>query len=132
MIDPLAQQILEQLSRKAEASDIVLGGYFALQHYASYRPTHDIDAWCIVRATAATERAIHETMQAVADSHGLQLQVRRFGETISFEVLEAGKKRFSFQIAFRSVGLEEPLPSAWPPILIETLADNVGAKMNAL
>ncbi|MGH9632321.1 MAG: hypothetical protein ACRD7E_28790, partial [Bryobacteraceae bacterium] len=41
-------------------------------------------------------------------------------------------KTFSFQIAVRSVALEEPVPSAWPPILIETLHDNAGSKMNAL
>jgi hypothetical protein len=28
--------------------------------------------------------------------------------------------------------LEQPLISAWPPLLIETLRDNVGSKMNAL
>src|SRR5207302_3001795 len=32
----------------------------------------------------------------------------------------------------RSVALEEPVQSQWPPILIETANDNVGAKMNAL
>jgi hypothetical protein len=32
----------------------------------------------------------------------------------------------------RSLSLDPPLPSRWPPILIETLRDNIASKMNAL
>ncbi len=32
----------------------------------------------------------------------------------------------------RSIELDPPLPSGWEPILVESLADNVGAKMNAV
>jgi hypothetical protein len=62
----------------------------------------------------------------------MELRERRLGDTVSFELAKAGRPRFSFQIAVRSLALDQPQPSAWPPILIETLADNVGAKMNAL
>jgi len=131
-IDPLAEQILQQLSRRPEASEIILGGYFALQHYVDYRRTYDIDAWWRLRASLAAEQAIRQVTATVAAENHLEFRERRFGETISFELLTQGKKRFSFQIAVRSVGLEEPVESAWPPILIETLSDNIGSKMNAL
>jgi hypothetical protein len=36
---------------------------------------------------------------------------------------------FSCLFAARSVVLEEAQPTAWPPILVETPADNVGAKV---
>jgi hypothetical protein len=131
-VDPLADRVLSLLSGKPEASHIILGGYFALQHYLDYRDTHDVDAWWKGRADAVAEEAIRQAMQQVAAEHGMQLGERRFGDTVSFELAAAGVRRFSFQIALRSVALEEPQPSAWPPILIETLADNIGGKMNAL
>lgn len=68
----------------------------------------------------------------MAQADGLYFVQRSFGDTASFELLREGKRVFSFQIAVRSVELEPPTDSPWPPILIETLADNIGAKMNAL
>ncbi|MBI4266732.1 MAG: nucleotidyl transferase AbiEii/AbiGii toxin family protein [Acidobacteria bacterium] len=124
--------MLSLLSGRAEAGQIVLGGYFALQHHLAYRPTHDIDAWWKDRADAATERVIREAMRQVGAGEGMELRERRFGDTLSFELAKAGRRRFSFQISVRSRTIEEPQPSAWPPVLIETLSDNVGAKMNAL
>lgn len=131
-LDPLAEKVLDHLTGRSEASEIVLGGYFALQHYIDYRRTHDIDAWWRVGPTTATQRGIAQAMQKVAEATGHELRERRFGETISWELYREGKKRFTFQIAVRSMELEVPIPSAWPPILLETIADNVGAKMNAL
>ncbi len=131
-LDPLADRILSRLAARPEGAEIVLGGYFALQHYADYRSTHDIDAWWRTRPSATTEAVIRAVMEVIAAAEGYELRERRFGETISFELHRDGKKRFSFQIAVRSVELETPVPSAWPPILLETIHDNIGAKMNAL
>ena len=131
-LDPLAESILAQLAGIPESAEIVLGGYFALQHYADYRTTHDIDAWWRTRPSPTTERVIREVMQRIATTTGHELNERRFGETASFELRRQGKKRFSFQIAVRSVELDPPVASAWPPVLLETLGDNIGAKMNAL
>jgi hypothetical protein len=117
---------------RGNAKTPVLGGYFALQHYAAYRRTHDIDAWWKTRANPATEQAIREAMQRLATDDGYELQERRFGETVSFELVRAGKRELSFQIAVRSIGLEQPVASAWPPLLIEALADNLASKMSAL
>jgi hypothetical protein len=131
-LNPLAEEILIRLSAHPEASEIVLGGYFALQHYADYRQTHDIDAWWKTHASRATEDAIRTVMAGVAEAEGLTLRERSFGDTVSFELHRERVKEFSFQIALRSIALDEPVASAWPPILIETLHDNVGSKMNAL
>ncbi len=131
-LDPLAEKVLDALARHPQAQEIVLGGYFALQHYADYRITHDIDAWWRTTASPAAEQAIEQAVREVAAATGHEVRERRFGETISFEMHREGKKRFSFQIAVRSVELEPPVPSPWPPILLETLHDNIGAKMNAL
>ena len=131
-IDPLAEKVLEALSGKPEASEIVLGGYLALQQFVDYRRTHDIDAWWRTRASTAAKAAIREAMQQVAATEGYELRERCFGDTASFELCRESKRRFSFQIAVRSVELEPPVVSAWPPLLIETLRDNVGSKMNAL
>ena len=131
-LHPLAEDILQRLSRFPDASEIVLGGYFALQHYAGYRTTRDIDAWWKSRATRSAEEALRTVMQEVAQASGYELKERSFADTLSLELHRGGVKEFSFQIAVRSVVLEEPVTSAWPPILIETLSDNVGSKMNAL
>lgn len=131
-LDPLAAMVLDQLAGKAEASEIILGGYFALKHYLDYRATHDVDAWWRTRSSQATETAIEAAMRAVAGGNGLSFQKRSFGDTSSFELLREKSRLFSFQIAIRSVELQPPVLSPWPPILIETLADNIGAKMNAL
>ncbi|HEY3241852.1 MAG TPA: nucleotidyl transferase AbiEii/AbiGii toxin family protein [Phycisphaerae bacterium] len=131
-LDPLAEKILRALAGQPQAAEIVLGGYLALQHYLNYRQTRDIDAWWRQRASPEAERAILAAMQRVAADEGLEVRERRFGETLSVELVRQGQKRFSFQIAVRTIALEPALVSAWPPILIETLADNIGSKMNAL
>ena len=83
-IDPRADRVLTLLAGKREASEIVLGGYFALQHYTDYRRTHDIDAWWKTRANPETERVIRMAMQQVATEESYELRERRFGETVSF------------------------------------------------
>jgi hypothetical protein len=131
-LNPLADEILKRLSTYPEASEIVLGGYFALQHYADYRLTRDIDAWWHTRASRPAEDAIRRVMTEVASDHGLELRERSLGDTLSFELWRGAGKEFSFQIAVRTVGLDRPMSSPWPPIQIETLHDNIGSKMNAL
>jgi hypothetical protein len=131
-MDPLAERVLSLLSGRPEGDQIVLGGYLALQHYLDYRTTHDIDAWWSGRADPAAERIIRQVMRQVAGESQMALRERRFGDTLSLELVRDGQQRFSFQIASRSIVVEEPHLSAWPPLRIETLTDNIGAKMNAL
>jgi hypothetical protein len=131
-IDPLADRILAKLAGRPPCCEIVLGGYLALQHHVAYRESRDLDAWWRGRASPAAEREILSVMRQIAEEDGFEVRERRFGETLSIELVRGPHKHFSFQIAVRSVTLEEPVVSAWPPVLIETLADTVGSKMNAL
>lgn len=132
-LDPVADAILTRIAGFEEAGEIVLGGYFALQHYAPYRTTHDIVAWWKKSAVDSTERAIAEVMSTFVQTlDSMSTSIRRFGETASFELTRGGKRFFSFQISRRSIQIDPPVPSAWSPVLIETLDDNIGSKMNAL
>jgi hypothetical protein len=131
-LSPLAEAILEALSAEPLTANIILGGGVALKHYDDFRQTQDIDAWWKAVRDESILEQVKETLERVARANGYAFARRQFGATDSFEFLQEGKKAFSFQIALRDVPLDEPLPSAWPPILIETLRDNVGSKMNAL
>jgi len=135
-IDPLAEALLTRLQSFPAASQIVLGGYFALKHYCDYRITHDVDAWWTEESCESDREqargALKAVLESLAGEQGLTVKRRRFGDTESWELLRAGIKIFSFQIASRTLRLEPALPSPWPPLLIETFADNVASKMNAL
>jgi hypothetical protein len=135
-LDPLAVEILEALRDRPEVSTIVLGGHFALKHYLDYRVTHDVDAWWASQTTAEQRATalgtLREAMTAVGTRHGLELRERTWGDTESLELTGRQGVVFSFQVASRTVELDDPVPSPWPPIGIETLRDNLGAKMSAL
>lgn len=131
-LHPVAVEILVALANDPAASEVVLGGYFALKHYLDYRETHDINAWWRTRASESAIHAIQRVMDTVAEGRGYTCEKRSFGDTISFELVEKGMRIFSFQIATGSIEIEPPVASPWAPILIETLADNVGGKMNVL
>jgi hypothetical protein len=139
-IDPLASEVLERLREHPEAMHVVLGGHFALRCYLAYRPTHDLDGWWSAGLTASQRQsarsAIRQVAADVADAHGLSLVERSWGDTeaIDFQRVDSGRRRtiFSVQIADRTVELEPPILSPWPPIPIETLRDNLASKMTAL
>lgn len=128
----LAKEILDELRDQPAAAAIILGGGVALQHYCEYRDTRDIDAWWANLPVTDAEALLSSVMEKVGKRHALLLRVRNWGETQSYELQQAGQTVFSFQIAVRSVSLEASRESAWPPVQIETLIDNLGAKMNAL
>ncbi len=133
-LDPLAREVLNLLRGRPEAADIVIGGGVALQHYVEFRPTLDLDAWWSsdARDRQGASALLHEVMAEIANSHSFRLSVRRFGETDSYELGDERGKVFSVQIAIRSVELDAPLESEWSPVKIETLRENLAAKMNAL
>ncbi len=130
----LAQATLESLSREPLSANVVLGGGIALKHYDDFRQTQDVDAWWRDFRDPATFASVAVALARVAAARGLRLEHRQFGTTDSWEFTPVGssRKTFSFQIAVRDVPLDEPLVSPWPPLLIETLRDNIGSKMNAL
>jgi hypothetical protein len=135
-IDPLAAELLAALQAFPATRHFVLGGYFALKHYCDYRPTHDVDAWWDPAAGEAERGAARAALRTVlgplCERHQLNLHRRHFGDTESWELARGQTKVFSFQIATRTVQLEPYLASPWPPLQIESLADNAGSKMNAL
>ena len=131
-LDPLAAAILEELRKSPAAREIILGGYFALRQHLDYRNTHDLDAWWRTGRSEEAMVAIRRAVGLVAGRRRLEFRERAWGETVSFELLREGKAIFSFQIALRTVELEPPQESRWPPILVESLRDNIGSKMNAL
>lgn len=131
-LDPLARDVLAQLKGQPDAAHLVLGGGVALQHYCAFRSTRDLDAWWHEGPEPATEALLENVLARVGSRHGMDIKVRRWGETQSYELQSHNRTVFSFQIAMRSVQLEPPLTSAWAPVQIETFRDNVGAKMNAL
>ncbi len=131
-LNVLAREILDELFAQPAAAALILGGGVALQHYCEYRDTRDIDAWWATMPTFEAEQLVTAVMDKVAKRHGYTLHVRNWGETQSYELQAENQTIFSFQIAVRSVTLEPSLASAWPPLRIETLLDNLGAKMNAL
>jgi len=130
--EELATDVLSALTKSPEAGELVLGGYFALRRYVDYRTTHDLHAWWRTGRTEPTMTSVRRAMREAAERHGLELSERSWGETVSLELVEEGRKIFSFQIAVRSVELEPAAESPWPPLLVESLADTVGSKMNAL
>jgi hypothetical protein len=131
-LSTLAREVLERLAKQPAAAEVVLGGGVALAHYLDYRTTHDLDAWWASGPTAVADRLLTDVMQAVATRHGLTLTKRCWGETASLELADGQRRVFSLQIATRDRWLDVPLVAAWPPVRIETLRDNVAAKMTAL
>lgn len=134
VLPPLADAILSGIQAEPWADNIVLGGGFALKHYCDFRPTQDIDAWWTDLPDPAIRDRLRTVLDRVAAENGYSLAHRHFGVTDSFEFENpaTGNRVFSFQIALRDITLEQPLPSPWSPIQIETLRDNIGSKMNAL
>ncbi|MGH8295787.1 MAG: nucleotidyl transferase AbiEii/AbiGii toxin family protein [Steroidobacteraceae bacterium] len=131
-LNPYASELLEALAGHPEAAEIVLGGGVALSHYVDYRRTVDLDAWWRGAVSPEARHLAIEATKAVAERHGLQVRLRKWGETESFELLQAGRKVFSFQISTRTRYIEAPLIASWAPVMIESLRDNAASKMTAL
>jgi hypothetical protein len=118
ILDPLGKEILEGLRDQPEAAHIIIGGGVALQHYCPFRPTRDLHAWWREHPDPAAQTLIARVMGTVADRHGFGTNVRAWGDTQSYELLQDGRKIYSFQIAIRDVELDQPLESAWKPVWI--------------
>ncbi len=131
-LNPYAKELLNKLAGHSEAAEIVLGGGVALSHYFEYRGTVDIGAWWRESATAATRNLIQKLMKDLATEHQCSFRLRSWGDTESYELLQAGRKIFSFQVSVRTRYMDAPMAAKWSPVMIETLRDNVASKMTAL
>ena len=131
-LHPFSRELLESLTGHSEAAEIVICGGVALSHYLQYRDTVDLDAWWRAEPRAEALVFLERAMQAIASRHGLDYRRRSWGETESLELLQGNRKQFSFQISRRTLSLDDAIPSAWQPVWLETLRDNVASKMTAL
>lgn len=130
--DPFAAAFLQRLQDRPEAEQFVLGGGFALKHYLDYRTTADIDAWWRAAPDPGALDAARAAFANVAGRFGYSVRERASGTLTSIEALDGNRKVFSFQVALRDVEIEQPVPSPWGRFPIETMDENVAAKMNAL
>jgi len=128
-----ATAFLERLQDHPEAEQFVLGGYFALKHYLDYRETGDVDAWWRSREDPRALAAARDAFSQTASEFSYSVRERGWGETVSLEAVDdKGSQVFSFQVAVRSVQIEDPIASPWGRFPIETLDDNIASKMQAL
>lgn len=113
------------------ASRISLGGALGLLHYLDYRPTRDVDAWWEETATTQERRLVVETIESALQPFG-QVRTRTWGDVVSVELQQEGRKIFSFQIAQRSAQLEPSDIAPWIDVPLDSFADLVASKMVAL
>lgn len=130
-LSPYARACLEALVKANLADRISLGGGLGLFHYLDYRPTHDVDAWWSEPLTEAQKQAVVQALETSLSNFG-NVRVRAWGDVISVELSQDGKTVFSFQIAARTLRLEEPVLAGWIQVPLDSLADLVASKMNAL
>lgn len=122
---------LQALAANGLGNRISIGGGVGLLHYLDYRPTHDVDAWWLVSATAEERQQVVKLVEETLQAFG-QLRKRVWGDVVSIELIREGKTVFSFQIASRSAQLEPPVPAQWADILVDSFPDLVASKMVAL
>lgn len=126
-----SQVCLAALVERGLAEKISLGGALGLLHYLDYRSTQDVDAWWAEDATADDQRQVVETLESVLRPRG-RVNVRRWGDVVSVELEQEGRKVFSFQVARRSARLEPPDMAPWIAVPLDSLSDLIAGKMVAL
>jgi hypothetical protein len=130
-LSPYTRACLDGLVMANLAKRISLGGALGLFHYLDYRATHDVDAWWAESLTEVQKREVINVIQNALSAFG-EIHVRAWGDVVSVELLLAGKTAFTFQIAARSVRLEDPVPAGWIDVPLDSLSDLVASKMVAL
>ncbi len=110
---------------------VSLGRAFGLLHYLDHRPTHDVDAWWLEGTTSAQREQLLSLIASVLEIHG-EVRIREWGDVSSVELRQGKRTTFSFQIAERSVQLEDPVPTQWTDVLLGSLDDLIASKMVAL
>ena len=130
-LSPYARACLDALVKANLADRISLGGGLGLFHYLDYRPTHDVDVWWSESLTEAQKQAVVQALKTSLSNFG-SVRVRAWGDVVSVELSQDGKTVFSFQIAARTLRLEEPISAGWIDVPLDSLADLVASKMNAL
>ena len=130
-LSPYARACLDALVKGQLAVHISLGGALGLFHYLDYRPTRDVDAWWSETVTEKQRQAVVQLLETTLSDFG-SVRERAWGDVVSVELSQQGKTVFSFQIAARSVLLEEPILAGWIDIPLDSLVDLAASKMTAL
>ena len=130
-LSPYARACLDALVEANLAELISLGGALGLFHYLDYRPTHDVDAWWSEPLTEGQKQEVTQTLETTLAAFG-SVNTRSWGDVVSVELSQGGKKVFSFQIAARSTRLEQPISAGWIEVPLDSLSDLVASKMVAL
>ena len=130
-LSPYARVCLDALVKAGLAVHISLGGALGLFHYLDYRLTYDIDAWWTEPLSEHTRQAILQAIESSLAPFG-GTRIRSWGDVVSVELTQLDKTIFSFQIASRTVRLEEPNSAGWIDVPLDSLADLVASKMVAL
>jgi len=130
-LSPYTRACLDALVQENLANRISLGGAFGLFHYVDYRPTHDVDAWWSESLTEGEKQAVIQALERTLSDFG-NVRVRAWGDVVSVELSQEGKTVFSFQIAARTMRLEEPVQAGWIDVPLDSLSDLVASKMMAL
>ncbi len=126
-----AQACLQALVDAGLSNRLSLGGAVGLFHYLDYRATHDVDAWWSGAVAERQKREVVDVLTTALSEFG-RVSVRSWGDVVSVELLQGNKTVFSFQIAARTVCLQEPIPAGWIDVPLDSLADLLAAKMVAL
>jgi predicted nucleotidyltransferase len=126
-----SEACLQALVDRGLAQQVSLGGGLGLLHYLDYRQTLDVDAWWAEGASAEDRRLVTETLVSALQPHG-QVKTRAWGDVVSIELLQAGRKVFSFQIAPRSAQLQPSSAAPWIAVPLDSFPDLVASKMVAL
>lgn len=113
----------------------MIGGGVGLKHYLNLRPTVDLDLCWTHEPSSSDRRALEAAAETAASEHGYLLRHRSHGDVTSIAFVrerDSDHAEFSVEVAMRDVQLAPYRESAWPPVLLESLADNVASKMVAL
>ena len=130
-LPPYTLACLNALVKANLADCISLGGGLGLFHYHDYRATHDVDAWWSESLSEEQKQAVVRTVETALSSFG-NVRVRSWGDVVSVELIQDGRTVFSFQIARRSLRLEASRSAGWIEVPLDSLADLIASKMNAL
>ncbi|HLO32401.1 MAG TPA: nucleotidyl transferase AbiEii/AbiGii toxin family protein [Anaerolineales bacterium] len=130
-LSPYTRACLDALVRENLADRISLGGAFGLFHYIDFRSTHDVDAWWSESLTDEEKQAVIQVIERTLSDFG-RVRVRAWGDVVSVELSQEDKTVFSFQIAARTMRLEESVLAGWINVPLDSLADLVASKMTAL
>jgi len=127
----LAAICLQTLVEQDLAHALSIGGALGLLHYLDYRSTNDVEAWWAPDTDAATHSAVIRLLEAALQPFG-EVRTRAWGDVVSIELKEEGRKVFSVQIAHRATQLEPSQTAAWVAVPLDSLSDLLASKMAAL